>query len=103
MRLRAPPIRARIRPEASAVAAERRCGARPALSPSLGLVTHGLDVVTVRIEHEGAVVVGVVVGPQTWGAVVPAARCYGGLVKGVHRGARGHAKCNVDGRIDRIA
>src|SRR5262245_49384242 len=70
---------------------------------SLRLVTHGLDVVTVRIEHERAVVVGVVVGPQTWRAVVPAARRNGGLVKGVHRGARGHAKCNVEGRIDRIA
>ena len=37
-------------------------------------MAHRLDVVPVRVEHEGAVVIGVVVRAQAWRAVVHPAR-----------------------------
>ena len=75
----------------------------PLPARSLRLVTHGLDVVTVRIEHKGAIVVGVVLRPQTRRAVVLAACRYRRLVKGVHCCARGDSKRNMDRRCDRFA
>src|SRR5205814_5348696 len=70
---------------------------------SLRVVTHRLDVVTVRVEHEGAVVVRVVLRPQTRRTVVLAACCNGRLVEGVYRGARRDAKRDMDRRADRSA
>ncbi len=50
----------------------------------------GLDRMTLGVEDEGAVIVGVIVGPEAGLAVVLAAGVDGGLVEGVDRlAARG--------------
>src|SRR5262249_13170584 len=61
-------------------------------------MTHGFDVVTVRIEHERAVVVGVIVRTQSRRPVVLAAGREGGLVERVDLRARLGAKRHVDMR-----
>jgi len=79
---------------------EVRARSRP---KSLRLVADGLDVMTIWIEHKGAVVVWVVLRSQTRRAVVLAACCDGRLVEGIDCRARGHAECDVDGWLDRNA
>jgi topoisomerase IA-like protein len=67
----------------------RQSGKPARLSRSLSrLMTHGLDVVAVRIEDEGAVIVLVVVGPRTRRAIVAAARLHRGAVERIDLGAR---------------
>src|SRR3954471_3089081 len=46
-------------------------------------MTHRLDVVPVRIEHKGAVVIRVIVRADGGSAVVPSACCDGGLIEGI--------------------
>src|SRR3989442_5472194 len=75
----------------------RRTGAAYACAfwelPSFGRVADGLDVMTVRIEHKRAVVVRVIVRPQSGRAVVAPARRHRRLVERVDlfpvRGAEG--------------
>src|SRR5262249_7916381 len=83
--------------------ARRRRPGRVSPRRSLRLVTDSLDVVTVRIEHKRPVVVWMVIRPQARRTVVPAACCDGCLMEGIQRSARGHTKCDVDGRLGRIA
>src|SRR5712675_629438 len=47
----------------------------------------GLDIVTVQVEHEGAIVARVVVRPQTRCAIVLAAGCERGAIESIDRGA----------------
>jgi hypothetical protein len=51
---------------------------------ALWRVTHGFDVVAVGVEHEGAVVAGVVVRARTGRAIVPTARLESSTIEGVH-------------------
>ena len=68
-------------------AANRQIGEPANPSRSLSwLMAHGLDVVAVRIEDEGAVIVLVVVGPRTRRAVVAAARPDRGAVERIDLG-----------------
>src|SRR5690606_7229762 len=53
---------------------------------SLRLMTDGFDIVAVRIENKGTVVVRVVVGPQARCAIVLAARGHRRLVEGIDLG-----------------
>src|ERR1700681_3826087 len=61
---------------------------------SYGFVAHHSEVVAIRIEREGAVVVGVIVGPQTRCAVIASAGRERGPIKRIHlraaRGPEGH-------------
>src|SRR5262249_44718548 len=61
-------------------------------------VANGFDVMSVGIEHEGAVVIGVVMRTQPGAAVVAPAGSYGGGVERVHQGAAGDAKSDVNRR-----
>jgi hypothetical protein len=58
-------------------------------------MTDRLDTVTIGIQHEGAVIVGVIVRPQAGRAVVAPAARKRGRVKGVDRGAVGSAKADM--------
>ena len=62
-------------------------------------VAHGLDIVAVGIEHEGGVVVGVVVGAQARLAVVSAARLERGRIEGIDGGAVLAAKATCSGPL----
>src|SRR5206468_10368882 len=66
-------------------------------------MTHRLDVVTVRIEHERAVVVGMVVHPQPRSAVVAASCGDRRAVKRIDLCARIGAKGDVQGWHARVA
>ena len=72
----------------------------PILSPLLlttgRAVADGLDVVAVGIEHEGAVVAGVVDRAQAGGAVVPAAGGQSRGVEGVDEVVRAGAEAEVE-------
>src|SRR3954453_9701979 len=48
------------------------------------IVTDGFDVVTVRIQHEGAIVVGVIMRSWTRRSVVTATGRQGRLIEGIH-------------------
>jgi hypothetical protein len=50
-------------------------------------VMHGLNVVPVRIECVGSVIVGVVLRPEAWRSVIASASSEGGGVKGIDDGA----------------
>ena len=45
-----------------------------------------LDIVAVGVQHEGAIVIGVILRPETRRAIVATARRHGGLMKGVDLG-----------------
>src|SRR6185312_11451792 len=51
---------------------------------SAGRVADCFDIVAVRIEDEGAVIIRVVMRSETRTAIAAAADCYGRLVEGVH-------------------
>ena len=59
-------------------------------------MTDGLDIVAVGIEHEGSVVIGVVVGTQAGRAVVLAARSDRRAVEGIDRCAGERSESDVD-------
>jgi hypothetical protein len=58
-------------------------------------MTDRLDAMAVGIQHEGAVVVCVIVWPQPGRAVVAPPTCKRHSVKGVDRGAVGRAKADM--------
>src|SRR5260221_13010840 len=58
-------------------------------------VADGLDVVAIRVEHEGAVIVGVVMRPRSRWAVVASARGQRRAIERVDDRARIGTKCNV--------
>jgi hypothetical protein len=62
----------------------------------LAVVVDDLDVVAVRVEHEGAVIARVVHGARAGGAVVLVARGERGGVEGPHRGVRVRREREVD-------
>src|SRR2546421_6649831 len=64
-----------------------------------GCMANGFDVVPVRIEHECAVVVRVIVRARTRSTVVPATRCDRSLVEGVDLLARLGSEGNVNWRL----
>ena len=66
-------------------------------------VTHGLDVVPVRVEHEGTVVARVVPGAQAGWTVVRSARSDRFPVEGVDRLSVVAPECEVNGGADRTA
>ena len=70
---------------------------------ALGRVANRFDVMSVGIEHEGAVVMGVVMRTQPGAAVVAPAGSYGGSVERVDQGATGDAKSDVNRRPVRSA
>src|SRR4030095_3679728 len=74
-----------------------------AACPNSSVVTHRLDVVPVRIEHESAVVVRVIVLPESGRAVIATAGRERGLVEGIDLCARLGAKRHVDRRNGRRA
>ena len=60
------------------------------------VVVDDLDVMAVRVEHEGAVIARVVHGALAWGAVVLVARGERGGVEGPHRSVRVRGEGEVD-------
>src|SRR5690349_13309976 len=58
-------------------------------------VAASLDVVTIGVEHERAVVVFMILGPQTRGPIVPSPRGHGRLVKSIDERPVVGAKCDV--------
>src|SRR2546430_14390875 len=68
---------------------------------ALAVVVHDLDVVAVGVEHEGAVVAGVVDLPLARAAVVAMARIDRGAVERLDRGVarRGEGDMHVRGRL----
>jgi hypothetical protein len=81
-----------------------RVRAVPRLTARLG-VADGLDVVAVRIEHEGAVVTRVIDGPRSGLAVVAPAGGERGRVKGVDGGVIGGGEGDMGrrGRLTSLA
>ena len=65
---------------------------RPAPSASFRLAAHGLDVVAVGVEDEGAVIIWMVVGPRAGRAIVPSAGGQRRTMEGVDFGARGRGE-----------
>jgi hypothetical protein len=63
-------------------------------------VADGLDVVAVRIEHEGAVIVRVIMRPQAGSAMVRAAGGERGFVEFVDRGAVGRREGDMQAAIE---
>src|SRR5512136_1295078 len=53
---------------------------------SLRQMADSLDIVAVSIEHEGAVIIGVIFGPKAWRPIVGAARLKRGMIEGIDRG-----------------
>src|SRR5579863_896243 len=66
-------------------------------------MTHHFYVVTVKVEHERPVIVGVIVRPRTRRAVVAAAGLQRRAVESVHQSALGDAKRHVHRRVVRFA
>ena len=62
-------------------------------------MAYHFDVVIVKVEDKGPVVVRVVVRPQARGAIVAAAGTQRGGVEGVDLRARGDAECHVQRRV----
>ena len=56
----------------------------------------GLDIVAVGVEHEGAVVIRVIMRAQSWRSVVLPARGDRGRVKGIDSGAGGGGEGDMD-------
>jgi len=61
----------------------------------LAEVANRFDVVAVGISYETAVVIGVVLGPQSRRVEYLGAGLFGCLEEGVHRGSIGRAECDV--------
>jgi len=64
-----------------------RCSALSGGELSLRRVAHRFDVVAIGIEHEGAVLTGMIVGADAGRAIIASARGHRRLVEGVDRGA----------------
>jgi hypothetical protein len=62
----------------------------------LGRVAHRLDVIAVGVADEGAIVIGVIFGPNTRLVEHLGALTDGGVEEGAHRGAIGGLKGDVD-------
>jgi hypothetical protein len=75
---------------------DRNPDARELAGRGSAVVVDDLDVVAVRVEHEGAVVARVVHGALAGGAVVLVARGERGGVEGPHRGVRVRGEREVD-------
>jgi hypothetical protein len=58
-------------------------------------VADGLNAMTVWVQHESAVIVGVILGPQPRRTVVAPASSEGRRVKGVYRFAAGSAEAEM--------
>ena len=58
-------------------------------------MANDLDVVAVAIEDEGAVIVRMILRPQSWPSVVASARGYCGIIERFHGGAIWCGKSNV--------
>jgi hypothetical protein len=62
-------------------------------------VADNFDVVAVGIEDECAVVIRMVLGSQSWCAVVSSSRSKGGLMKGIHQRTFSDLKGSMNTRI----
>ena len=65
----------------------------------LGCMTDRLNIVTIRVKNEGAIVVRMVLRAQPWCPIVTTTRRKGGVVKRVDQGSAAHLKSNMNGRI----
>jgi hypothetical protein len=81
------------------VEAERNRGYRRS---SGGHAADGFDVVAVRIEDEGTVVIGVVLGAKTWWAIVLATSLERGGVEGVDHGSVWRGEGDVGAGLGRV-
>src|SRR5262245_11790825 len=66
-------------------------------------MTDRLNIVTIKIQHEGPIVVRMVLGAQPWRPIVTTNRGQGRVVKGIDQGAAAHLKRNMTWRFIRGA
>src|SRR5215813_8627647 len=66
-------------------------------------MTDRLNIVTIRIKHEGPIVVRMVLWAQPWCPIVTPTRGQGRVVKGIDQGAAAHLKRNMQWRFIRGA
>lgn len=71
--------------------------------PSARQVADRLDIMAIRIEHEGCIVVGMVVGPNSWCAVVARTGGQCGGIKGIHRLPVFRSEGNVEAAFPGVA
>src|SRR5262245_39816826 len=70
---------------------------------SAGTVAHGLDIVAVEIEHEGAVVIGMVMRAKARFAVVLPSRGDGRMIEGIDRRAGSRDEGHMDVPAETLA
>lgn len=70
---------------------------------SLGSMTHGFNIVSIRVQHEGPVIIGVVMGAEARFPIVAPACGDCCIEEGIDLGARSNAECHMNRGIVRGA